>query len=214
MEHGTVEIKTRSKRWRDCNFSCQAGFEFFDHTGEAVPIGDRIALQLSNILVYGPLRDVLGMSKLRVAYSAGDAIAPDLLRYFRSLGINLKQLYGSTETGFFVAMQRDGKVHPETVGAATDGVELTFTPQSEILVRSPGLLKEYHRAPDLTRQTRNAEGWFYTGDAGFLGHDGQIRVIDRITNIGALTDGNCLCAQAAREPAQDIPIHQGSSCLR
>ena len=157
--------------------------------GEAVPIGDRIAFQLSNILVYGPLRDVLGMSKLRVAYSAGDAIAPDLLMYFRSLGINLKQLYGSTETGFFVAMQRDGKVHPDTVGAATDGVELKFTPQSEILVRSPGLLKEYHRAPDITRQTRNAEGWFHTGDAGFLGNDGQIRVIDRITNIGALTDG-------------------------
>ena len=110
-------------------------------------MGDRLVAAAGDLLIFGPLRDVLGMSKVRVAYTAGDAAAPDLLMFFRALGINLKQLYGSTETGFFVAMQRDGAVKPDTVGSAVDGVELKFTPQREILVRSPGLFKEYHGDP-------------------------------------------------------------------
>ena len=128
-----------------------------------------------DILIFGPLRDVLGMSRVRVAYAAGDAIAPDLLLRFRALGINLKQLYGSTETGFLVAMQRNGEVKLDTVGPAANGVELRFTPQREILVRSPGLFKEYHRDPGTTAQARSAEGWFHTGDAGYLGEDGHLR---------------------------------------
>src|SRR6185295_1846303 len=111
--------------------------------GETVSIGDRLVSMASDLLMRGPLRDVLGMSKVRVAYTAGDAINPDLLMFFRALGINLKQLYGSTETGFFVAMQRDGAVKPDTVGSPIDGVELKMTPQREILVRSPGLFREY-----------------------------------------------------------------------
>ena len=112
--------------------------------GERLSIGDRLASMASDLLMRGPLRDVLGMSKVRVAYTAGDAVDPDLLMFFRALGINLKQLYGSTETGFFVALQRDGAVKPDTVGSPVEGVELKMTPQREILVRSPGLFREYH----------------------------------------------------------------------
>ena len=112
-----------------------------------VSLSDRLIAAACNFLIYGPLRDVLGMSKVRVAFTAGDAAAPALVTFFRALGINLKQLYGSTETGFFVAMQRDGQVKPDTVGPVADGVELKFTEQREILVRSPGLFKEYHRDP-------------------------------------------------------------------
>ncbi len=108
--------------------------------------------------------------------------------FFRSLGINLKQLYGSTETGFFVAMQRDGEVRPDTVGPAADGVELSFTAQREILVRSPGLFKEYHRDSETTAR-RERRGWFHTGDAGHLGEDGHLRIIDRMKYVGALKDG-------------------------
>ncbi len=159
-------------------------------SGEAVSLGDRLAYAACDLLIYGPLRDVLGMSKVRVAYAAGDAIDPDLLMYFRAIGINLKQLYGSTETGFFVAMQRDGQVKPDTVGPAAQGVELKFTPQREILVRSPGLFKAYHRDPETTTRAKNAEGWFHTGDAGYLGEDGHLRIIDRLVNVGALSDGS------------------------
>jgi long-chain acyl-CoA synthetase len=129
------------------------------------------------------------MSRVRVAFTAGDAIAPALVTFFRALGVNLKQLYGSTETGFFVAMQRDGQVKPDTVGPVADGVELKFTAQREILVRSAGMFKEYHRDPETTTQARNADGWFHTGDAGYLGDDGHLRIIDRMKYLGALKDG-------------------------
>jgi long-chain acyl-CoA synthetase len=156
---------------------------------ERVFVGSRLAYAIGNLLIYGPLRDVLGMSRVRVAYTAGDVIAPALLMYFRSLGINLKQLYGSTETGFMIAMQRNEEVKPDTVGRAAEGVELKFTPEREILVRSPGLFKEYHRDPGTTTQARNAEGWFHTGDAGYLGEDGHLRVIGRTKYVVALNDG-------------------------
>jgi long-chain acyl-CoA synthetase len=157
--------------------------------GETVSIGDRLVSMASDLLMRGPLRDVLGMSKVRVAYTAGDAINPDLLMFFRALGINLKQLYGSTETGFFVAMQRDGAVKPDTVGSPIDGVELKMTPQREILVRSPGLFREYHGDSERTARAIDAEGWFHTGDAGYLGPDGQLRILDRMAHVGALKDG-------------------------
>ena len=157
--------------------------------GKTVALGDRVAYRIANALIYGPLRDVLGLSRIRVAYAAGDIINPDLLMFFRAIGVNLKQLYGSTETGFFVAVQRDGEVKSDTVGRLIDGVEIRFTAQKEILVRSPGLFKEYHRDPELTAQTRNADGWVHTGDAGYLGDDGQLRIIDSVRSVGALRDG-------------------------
>ena len=166
----------------------QAGMAVAQRVGERT-LGDRLISALCEILIYGPLRDVLGMSRVRVAFTAGDAIAPALVTFFRALGVNLKQLYGSTETGFFVAMQRDGQVKPDTVGPVADGVELKFTAQREILVRSAGMFKEYHRDPETTTQARNADGWFHTGDAGYLGDDGHLRIIDRMRYLGALKDG-------------------------
>ncbi|MET0875852.1 MAG: AMP-binding protein [Tardiphaga sp.] len=157
--------------------------------GETASLRDRVTRAVSDWLIFGPLRDVLGLSQVRAAFTAGDAIAPALVTFFRTLGINLKQLYGSTETGFFVAVQRDGEVRPDTVGQATEGVELKFTAEREILVRSPGLFREYFRDPEATAKARNAEGWFHTGDAGYLDDDGDLRIIDRITHIGALNDG-------------------------
>jgi long-chain acyl-CoA synthetase len=154
-----------------------------------VSLADRVAYFVGNLLIFGPLRDVLGMSRLRTAYVAGEAAGVDLLMFFRSIGINLKQLYGSTETGFFVAMQRNGQIVPDSVGQAAEGVELSFTHQREVLVRSRGLFKEYHRAPEATTAARSAEGWVHTGDAGFLGNDGFLRIIDRIKDVGALNDG-------------------------
>ena len=173
--------------------------------GKTASLSDRLTAAACNLLIHGPLRDVLGMSNVRVAFTAGDAAAPALVTFFRALGINLKQLYGSTETGFFVAMQRDGQVKPDTVGPAADGVELKFTEQREILVRSPGMFKEYHRDPETTAQARNAEGWFYTGDAGYLGDDGHLRIIDRMKHIGALNDGTPYAPKLIENKLKFIP---------
>jgi len=173
--------------------------------GEPLSIGDRLESLASDILMRGPLRDVLGMSRVRVAYTAGDAADPDLLMFFRALGINLKQLYGSTETGFFVALQRDGAVKPDTVGSPVDGVELKMTPQREILVRSPGLFREYHGDAARTAQARNAEGWFHTGDAGTLDADGQLRIVDRMAYVGALKDGTPFAPRLLESKLKFVP---------
>jgi long-chain acyl-CoA synthetase len=158
--------------------------------GEPVSPWERIRYAAYDLLIYAPLRDVLGMSRIRVAFTGGDAVDPGLMTFFRSIGINLKQIYGSTETAFIVAMQRDGEVRPDTVGKVAEGVEVRISPRHEILVRSPGLFQAYHGDPDATRRAVNGEGWFHTGDAGALGEDGQLRIIDRLVNVGALSDGS------------------------
>jgi long-chain acyl-CoA synthetase len=149
----------------------------------------RLWYWLGSVLVYAPLRNQLGLSRVKVAYTAGEAIGPDLFAFYRSLGVNLKQLYGSTETAVFVCMQPDGQVRADSVGPPLEGVELQIADNGEVLVRSPGLLKEYHRNRDATAQVRDADGWFHTGDAGMLEGDGHLRIIDRVADVGRLADG-------------------------
>jgi long-chain acyl-CoA synthetase len=157
--------------------------------GRPVGVSERLLYRIGNLLVYGPLRNVLGMSRVRIAYTAGEAIGPDLFRFYRSLGINLKQLYGSTETSVFVCIQPDGQVKPDTVGPAVKGVELRFTPERELLIRSPGLFKEYYKNPQATAEAKDAQGWFHTGDAGYVDADGHLKIIDRVKDVGQLADG-------------------------
>ena len=120
------------------------------------------------MFIYGPLRNVLGMSRIRVAYTAGAAIGPDLFRFYRSIGINLKQLYGSTETCAYVCLQPDGGVKFDTVGEAAPGVEIKIADSGEVLVRGPMLLKEYYKRADATAESIDADGYFHTGDAGVI----------------------------------------------
>ena len=166
----------------------RVGGEILD--GRSVAVMDRLMYRLGDLLIYGPLRNVLGMSRVRVAYTAGEAIGPDLFRFYRSIGINLKQLYGSTETSVFVCIQPNGQVKADTVGPAVKGVELSFTPERELLIRSPGLFKEYYKNPEATALAKDAAGWFHTGDAGYLDADGHLKVIDRVKDVGKLADGS------------------------
>jgi long-chain acyl-CoA synthetase len=158
--------------------------------GKPVGMLDRLKYRLGDLLVYGPLRNVLGMSRVRVAYTAGEAIGPDLFRFYRSIGINLKQLYGSTETSVFVCVQPNGQVRADTVGPAVKGVELKFTPERELLIRSPGLFKEYYKNPEATAASKDREGWFHTGDAGYVDAEGHLKIIDRVKDVGKLSDGS------------------------
>jgi long-chain acyl-CoA synthetase len=158
--------------------------------GKPVGAFDRLVYRMGDVLVYGPLRNVLGMSRVRVAYTAGEAIGPDLFRFYRSIGINLKQLYGSTETCVFVCIQPNGQVKSDTVGPAVKGVELSFTPERELLIRSPGLFKEYYKNPQATADAKDAQGWFHTGDAGYFDGDGHLKIIDRVKDVGKLADGS------------------------
>ena len=157
--------------------------------GEAPSFGDRVKAGLYNGLVYAPLRDALGMSRVKVAYAAGDAVDPSVLTFFRALGVNLKQLYGTTETSFYVAMQRNGAVKPETVGEPVDGVDVKTDAAGEVLVRSPGLFLGYLTESAEDAAARSAEGWFHTGDLGRIGEDGHLRIFDRMSDVGALSSG-------------------------
>ena len=157
--------------------------------GKPVSFGDGVLYALGNFLVFGPLRNSLGMSRVRVAYTAGEAIGPDLFTFYRSIGINLKQLYGSTETAVFVCLQPDHEARADTVGVPIAGVEIKVADNGEILVKSPGLLKEYFKNPQATAEVLTADGWYHTSDAGFLDAHGHLKIIDRVKDVGRIKGG-------------------------
>jgi len=157
--------------------------------GESVGAWDRFKYALGDLLVYGPLRNNLGFSRVRVAYTAGEAIGPDLFSFYRSIGINLKQLYGSTETAVFVCLQPDNQARADTVGVPIRGVEIKVADNGEILVKSAGLLKEYYKNPEATAEVLTADGWYHTSDAGFLDANGHLKIIDRVKDVGRIQGG-------------------------
>ena len=157
--------------------------------GKPVGLVDSLLYGIGNVLVYGPLRNNLGFSRVRVAYTAGEAIGPDLFSFYRSIGINLKQLYGSTETAVFVCLQPDHEARADTVGVPCDGVEIKLSETGEILVKSPGLLKEYYKNPKATAEVLTEDGWYHTSDAGFIDASGHLKIIDRVKDVGRIKGG-------------------------
>ena len=185
-----MEDAAAPKRWLYARFMALAQRVGADILNRApVGAGDRLMYALGNLLIYGPLRNVLGMSRIRVAYTAGAAIGPDLFRFYRSIGVNLKQFYGQTETCAYVCLQQDGKVKLQTVGTAAPGIELKIAEDGEVLVRGVSVLKEYYKRPDATAEVLDANGYFHTGDAGVLDSEGHLRIIDRAKDVGRLVSG-------------------------
>ncbi|MDM4766243.1 AMP-binding protein [Pelomonas sp. SE-A7] len=185
-----MEDASSLKRWlfRRCmDLARRVGPALMD--GKPVGTLDRLKYLLGTALIYGPLRNTLGFSRVRVAYTAGEAIGPDLFSFYRSIGINLKQLYGSTETAVFVCLQPDNEAKADTVGVPIDGVEIKLADNGEILVRSPGLLKGYYKNEAATAEVLTAEGWYHTGDAGFIDAGGHLKIIDRAKDVGRLNGG-------------------------
>ncbi|TFV87732.1 long-chain fatty acid--CoA ligase [Oxalobacteraceae bacterium OM1] len=158
--------------------------------GKPVGLLDRLHYGLGKLLVYGPLKNVLGLSRVRVAYTAGAAIGPDLFRFYRSIGLNLKQFYGSTETCAYVCMQPDGNIKFDSVGLAAPGVEVKLAPNGEVLVKSGSVMKEYYKRADATAEVIDADGYFHTGDAGIFDNDGHLKIIDRAADVGRMTTGD------------------------
>ena len=186
-------------RMEDAGRLKRAMFDYFMKVAERVgparmngqPIGlvQGLLYGLGNLMVYGPLRNTLGFSRVRVAYTAGEAIGPDLFSFYRSIGVNLKQLYGSTETAVFVCLQPDNDARADTVGVPIRGVEIKVADNGEILVKSAGLLKEYYKNPAATAEVLTADGWYHTSDAGFLDATGHLKIIDRVKDVGRIKGG-------------------------
>jgi long-chain acyl-CoA synthetase len=187
-----MEDAGRLKRWLFDHFmkiARRVGPALLD--GRPASLADRIAYMLGDVLIYAPLKDSLGLGRLRVAYTAGEAIGPELFDFYRSLGINLKQLYGQTEASVFITQQPDGEVRSDTVGVASPGVEIRIADSGEVFYRSPGVFVEYYRNPESTASTKDAEGWVATGDAGFIEEaSGHLRIIDRAKDVGRMADGS------------------------
>jgi long-chain acyl-CoA synthetase len=159
--------------------------------GEDIGLMDRLKYKLGDILVYGPLKNTLGLSKVRVGYTAGEAIGPEIFDFYRSLGINLKQLYGQTEASVFITQHPDGQVRSDTVGIPTPGVEIRIDDKGEVHYRSPGTFVEYFKNPASTKKTKDKDGWVATGDAGFIEKDsGHLRIIDRAKDVGKMKNGS------------------------
>ncbi|ASM73652.1 MULTISPECIES: AMP-binding protein [Roseobacteraceae] len=159
--------------------------------GKPVGFMDRMKYKLGDLLVYGPLKNTLGFTRVRVGYTAGEAIGPEIFDFYRSLGINLKQLYGQTEATVYITAQPDGEVRSDTVGVVCPGVELKINDTGEVYYRSPGVFVEYYKNPESTADTKDAEGWVATGDAGFIEPDtGHLRIIDRAKDVGKMADGS------------------------
>ena len=157
--------------------------------GEKVGLKDRILYALGSLLVYGPLKNTLGLSRVRIGYTAGEAIGPEIFRFYRSLGVNLKQLYGQTEASVFVTVQPDGEIHADTVGKPAPGVELKIAENGEVLYRGPGVFAHYFKNEEATKETKTEEGWVHSGDAGFIDDRGHLKIIDRAKDVGKLTGG-------------------------
>ncbi len=185
-----MEDASSLKRWlfrRSMDLAKRVGPALTD--GRRVGLLDKLKYALGNLAIYGPLRNSLGLNRVRVAYTAGEAIGPDLFTFYRSIGINLKQLYGSTETAVFVCLQPDHEAKADTVGVPIDGVQIKVAENGEIMVKSPGLLKEYYKNPAATAEVLTADGWYHTGDAGFLDAGGHLKIIDRAKDVGRLIGG-------------------------
>jgi long-chain acyl-CoA synthetase len=157
--------------------------------GKPVSAGERALYALGRVLVYGPLKNVLGLSRVRVAYTAGAAIGPDLFRFYRSIGVNLKQLYGSTETCAYVCLQPDGNIKFDSVGLPAPGVEVKLADNGEVLVRSRSTMDGYFKRPDATAEVIDRDGYFHTGDAGVFDAEGHLKIIDRAADVGKMNSG-------------------------
>jgi long-chain acyl-CoA synthetase len=193
------------------NFARRVGGRILD--GQPVSLKDRLLYALGNVFLYGPLRNMLGMSRVKVAYTAGEAIGPDLFVFYRSIGINLKQLYGSTETAVFVCVQPNGQVKSDTVGPPVKGVEVKVTDSGEILIRSPGLFREYHKNPEATAEAKDAEGWFHTGDAGYFDKDRHLKIIDRAKDVGRLAGGTLFAPKYLENKLKFFPYIKEAVCF-
>ncbi len=209
-----MEDASRFKRWLFDAFMAVAkrcGPQIMD--GKPVSLFDRILYAVGDALIYGPLRNNLGMSRIRVAYTGGAAIGPDLYRFYRSLGINLKQLYGQTETAAYVCKQPNGESRLDTVGKPLPGVEIKIADKGEILVKSPGMLKEYYKSPEASAETLTADGYFKTGDAGFFDNDGHLKIIDRAKDVGNLNDGTMFAPQFLENKLKFFPFVKEAVCF-
>lgn len=173
--------------------------------GESVPIGDRIAYGFGKLFVYGPLKNMLGASRTRLTYTAGEAIGPDMFNFYRGLGIHLKQVYGQTEASPFVTVQPNDQIRSDTVGIPVEHVEVKLGEGGEVMYRGPGVFQEYYKNPEATASAKTPDGWVFTGDTGIFDRDGHLKIIDRTKDVGEMADGSMFAPKYVENKLKFFP---------
>lgn len=163
--------------------------------GESLSLGDKLKLAIGEIVIYSPVRDLYGFRRARWCYTGGAPLGPDTFRFFRAIGVNLKQVYGSTEISGLASMQRTDSANPNSVGHTCDGIDVRIADSGEVQVKSPGVFKGYFKNEAATKEAFTEDGWFKTGDAGVMDSDGQLTIIDRAKDVGKLNDGSAFAPQ-------------------
>jgi long-chain acyl-CoA synthetase len=191
-------------------------FEFFRGLAERAEVlkGDgkqpsafaRLGLLLGEVLVYGPVRDQLGLRRARWVYTGGAPLGPDTFKFFRSFGINIKQVWGSTELSGLASLQPDSEADPDTVGRIIPGTEIRIAEDGEVLIRSTAVFRGYYKQPDATRDTMTESGWFRTGDSGFVDRRGHLVIVDRAKDVGKLADGTPFAPQFVENKLKFSPF--------
>ena len=161
---------------------------------QAIPFSLRLLYALGEFFVYGPLRDNLGMGKIRYAYTAGAALGPEVFQFYRSIGVNLKQVYGLTETSAMCTYQPDDEVKLETVGIPCPGTEIKISEGGEVLIKGPGVFQSYYKNPEASSEALK-DGWLHTGDAGIIDKDNHLIIIDRAKDVSTLANGTIFAPQ-------------------
>jgi long-chain acyl-CoA synthetase len=181
--------------------------------GKSLPIGLRLKHALGEFFVYRPVRDQLGLLRARWCLTGGAPLGPDTFRFFRAFGVNLKQIYGSTEITGLASLQPDGEADPNTAGRPCPGIDVRIGDRGEVLVKSPGIFKGYFKAEEATREVLDGEGWFHTGDAGFIDPRGHLVIIDRAKDVGAMQDGTPFAPQFIENKLKYSPFIREAVCF-
>jgi len=163
--------------------------------GKPLSVAERLGLAAGELFVYGPVRDQLGLRNARWCYTGGAPLGPDTYRFFRSFGVNLKQVYGATEASALISCQADAEANPNTVGRPMPRIDIRIDDNGEVMLKGPNVFVGYFKQDEVTRDTLTGEGWLKTGDAGFFDKQGHLVIIDRAKDVGKLTDGSAFAPQ-------------------
>lgn len=201
---GMVQVKINETTWLNRHlyqWFLPVGYKMADRklSHESEGLGLRLAYALGDLAVFGPLRNQMGMSHIRTAYTSGAALSPDVIRFFHALGVNLKQVYGSTEVTGGLTLHRDGDIKFASVGKPAPGADVKIAESGEILMTGPSVFQGYYKNPEATAAalTIDEDGrrWFHTGDAGYVDDDGHLIYLDRVKDMITLANGEIFSPQ-------------------
>ena len=215
------EIIARSQRSSIRSFSkwfaiARSNREKFLKTGKISGL-DNFKFKLGNMLMFAPLKDVYGLSKLRKALTGGDIMSSEVFNFYRSIGVHLKKAYGTAESGGFICVQGPSQINSPNgefiMGTPLPGVEIRRLEDGEIAFRGVNTFKEYYDHPNATAAAKDADGWVRTGDLGLIDEQGAVKISGRIDSLGKFSNGDTFVPQLVENALKSSPFIKDAIAL-